>query len=407
VDPITHSLTGAALARAGLARATPLATATLVLAANAPDIDALSYARGGSYAALAFRRGITHGPLAMLVLPIVVAAVILAYDRWWRRRRRRDAAPARAAPVLGLAFLGAATHAPLDWMNTYGIRLLMPFSERWFYGDALFIIDPWVWLVLAVPVAVAATSVRGRRWLGALAVGASLMVLFAPQVPLGARILWVFALVAAGVYVARAWHGAGRADALEGAGVDGAANATGVVGAADAAGPGLTRPARLAMAAERPALIALVAITLYIAAMVGADRAAHGEALRATRSAGIEAVDIMVAPVAANPLAGDIVVATPDAYHLGRLDWLASPRVSWQQQPIPHGARTPAVLATLQLQEVRDFLRWSRFPYVEERETDGGRMVRFGDARYPGRMRGGLAGITVQVEGGRARPLAP
>ncbi len=25
----------------------------------------------------------------------------------------------------------------------------MPFSGRWFYGDALFIVDPWVWLALA------------------------------------------------------------------------------------------------------------------------------------------------------------------------------------------------------------------------------------------------------------------
>jgi len=40
-------------------------------------------------------------------------------------------------------------------MNTYGIRLLMPFDERWFYGDTLFIIDPWIWLVLAAGVLLA------------------------------------------------------------------------------------------------------------------------------------------------------------------------------------------------------------------------------------------------------------
>ena len=40
------------------------------------------------------------------------------------------------------------THPVLDWLNNYGIRLLMPFSPRWFYGDAVFIIDPWLWLAL-------------------------------------------------------------------------------------------------------------------------------------------------------------------------------------------------------------------------------------------------------------------
>jgi len=30
------------------------------------------------------------------------------------------------------------------------VRLLMPFSNRWFYGDAVFIVDPWLWLILGV-----------------------------------------------------------------------------------------------------------------------------------------------------------------------------------------------------------------------------------------------------------------
>ncbi len=47
----------------------------------------------------------------------------------------------------GLSYLGVATHPLLDWLNTYGIRLLMPLDPRWFYGDAVFIVDPWIWLV--------------------------------------------------------------------------------------------------------------------------------------------------------------------------------------------------------------------------------------------------------------------
>ena len=51
-------------------------------------------------------------------------------------------------PVLALAYLGVLSHVFLDFLNPYGIRLLMPFDSRWLYGDALFIIDPWLWLIL-------------------------------------------------------------------------------------------------------------------------------------------------------------------------------------------------------------------------------------------------------------------
>jgi inner membrane protein len=52
--------------------------------------------------------------------------------------------------LLLLALLGVWTHPMLDLLNTYGIRLFMPFSDTWFFGDTLFIVDPWVWMVLAV-----------------------------------------------------------------------------------------------------------------------------------------------------------------------------------------------------------------------------------------------------------------
>ena len=64
MDPITHTLAGAVMARAGLDERTPLAAATLMLAANAPDIDIFIMV-AGPYDGLAFRRGWTHGPSAV------------------------------------------------------------------------------------------------------------------------------------------------------------------------------------------------------------------------------------------------------------------------------------------------------------------------------------------------------
>lgn len=160
MDPVTHTLVGAGLAEAGLKRRTPLGTATLLIGVNLPDIDVLSYAWGETHA-LAFRRGWTHGILAWVVLPVVLTGIMVAWDRWVRRRRRPGALPARAGPLFGLAGMAVLTHPTLDFLNVYGIRLLAPFSNRWYYGDTLFIVDPWCWAILAT--GLVATRRRGPR----------------------------------------------------------------------------------------------------------------------------------------------------------------------------------------------------------------------------------------------------
>lgn len=145
MDNLCHTLTGAALAQAGLKRRTALGAATLIIAANLPDVDILSYFRGETFA-LSFRRGWTHGVLALVAWPWILAGVMLAFDRVITRRG------ARFAPLLLLSTVGILSHPLLDLLNTYGVRWLMPFSGRWFYGDTLFIVDVWVWLLLAAGV---------------------------------------------------------------------------------------------------------------------------------------------------------------------------------------------------------------------------------------------------------------
>lgn len=147
MDPVCHTLVGGALAESGLERRTALGAATLLLAANAPDVDVLAYLAGPT-TAFSLRRGLTHGVVAWLVLPLLITGGVLLADRVLRRGGdRRRAVPSQ---VLLLAVVGVATHPLLDLLNTYGVRLLMPFSDRWFYGDVLFIVDPWVWTVLAI-----------------------------------------------------------------------------------------------------------------------------------------------------------------------------------------------------------------------------------------------------------------
>ena len=144
MDNLTHSLIEAALGQAGLKRKTGLAIPALIIAANLPDIDAGCAIYG--IESLSMRRGITHGPIALLVLPVLLAGAIWWFDRWQMRRGKRPEArlPVRFGWLLGLCYIGALTHPLFDWFNNYGIRLLEPFSSQWFYGDTLFIIDPWI-----------------------------------------------------------------------------------------------------------------------------------------------------------------------------------------------------------------------------------------------------------------------
>jgi inner membrane protein len=158
LDNLAHSLAGAALGQTGLKNKSGLGMATLIIAANLPDIDALGLLAGEN---LAWRRGWTHGPIAALVLPPLLVGAMASFDRWQARRGTRPAArlPVHVGWLIALAYIGWASHPLLDFMNTYGIRLLMPFSERWFYGDTLFIIDVWLWTALAL-----GAWLSGRRW---------------------------------------------------------------------------------------------------------------------------------------------------------------------------------------------------------------------------------------------------
>jgi inner membrane protein len=157
MDNLTHSLVGALIGQAGLKRKTGLAMPALIIGANLPDVDATCFFWLDGVQHLGFRRGITHGPIAWVLLPLVLAGMLYGFDRWQaqsrffgRGRRPKARAPVSFGWLYALAFLACLTHPALDWLNVYGIRLLEPFSSRWFYGDTLFIIDVWLWGLLGI-----------------------------------------------------------------------------------------------------------------------------------------------------------------------------------------------------------------------------------------------------------------
>ena len=150
MDNLTHSLVGALIGQAGLKTRTGLAMPALIIGANLPDVDAACFFWLEGTEHLGFRRGITHGPPALVLLPLVLAALLYGFDRWQARRGTRldTRLPVSFKWLYLLSLIGCLTHPALDWLNVYGIRLLEPFSSRWFYGDTLFIIDIWLWLLM-------------------------------------------------------------------------------------------------------------------------------------------------------------------------------------------------------------------------------------------------------------------
>jgi inner membrane protein len=152
MDNVCHTLVGAALGRAGLARGTRWGSAALMVAANVPDLDVLVFATGTP--SVAFRRGWTHGVLAQAVLPFAVAAACVALDRWRPAPFDGRGERLRARPLwlVLLGYVGVYSHVGLDYLNNYGVRLLTPVDWSWFYGDAVFIVDPWLWATLALGV---------------------------------------------------------------------------------------------------------------------------------------------------------------------------------------------------------------------------------------------------------------
>ena len=159
MDNITHSLVGLMLARAGLDKTTPHGTAMMVLAANAPDIDAVFWF-SGTQTYLAWHRSYPHAlalaPL-MALLPMLLARVRFSW------------------PSFLASLIGVFSHLLLDWTNSYGIPLALPFSWHRFHLDTVYLFDAWIGGILLGAIVAMALAPRVRRkW--ARAALASLLV---------------------------------------------------------------------------------------------------------------------------------------------------------------------------------------------------------------------------------------
>src|ERR1041385_4881248 len=201
MDNLTHSLVGLTAARAGVEKLSPGATAVCLLAANAPDADIVVLAFGDRWTFLQHHRGITHAIIGVIALAFLLPLLFYAVDLLWSRLRKQPPTM-RLKGLLLASFVASATHPLLDWTNSYGIRFLLPWNERWFYGDLVFIVDPLMWLILGGASFLLSANTRSGKflWAGVAAILTFLIIASErsnslPN-PLLITVLWILTLTA-------------------------------------------------------------------------------------------------------------------------------------------------------------------------------------------------------------------
>ena len=342
MDPLAHTLVGANLASTRLGERTALAGAALVIGANLPDVDAILYFTGHRDLALGFRRGWTHGILALAVLPLLLTGLLMLYARL----RRIAVAPRW---LLILSFLAVLTHPFLDWLNNYGMRWLMPFRGTWSYGDSVYIMDPFLWLVL------------GSGWLArrrATPVNLAIWGFFSAAIAWvvgqrSASYLVIVAIVAVALLAALLW----RTD-------------------------------------RSFAAVALIIAAIYI----GARLTIHEVTANSIRREVPNVQRLMASPHPIDPLRWEVVAQTAGGYRYGRFHWLRG-GLTLEPDVLPLPADTPEWRAAREHPAIQGFLTWMRFPWYEVEQTPEGKRVLIHDARYAVRRRpgGGFGGVVVEM----------
>ena len=364
MDNLTHSLVGLTAAKAGLEKLSPGATVLCVLAANAPDADIVVLAFGDRWDFLQHHRGITHAVVGVITLAILLPLIFYAFDRLAARFRSRPPAT-RLKGLMLASFIVSATHPLLDWTNNYGIRFFLPWSQKWSYGDLVFIVDPFLWLILGGAAFLLTTRTKVSKVIWAvLAAMLSLLVMtrgdMLPNLRLFA-LIWIFMLVTLIVLFLT--------------------------------GAGARWGSRIAFAA-----FALVLCYWTVLAFAHARALALGseEAVRVASAHGEVIGRRAAMPRLANPLRWDYVFDTDRAtyrFDVGVMNGSSFSDVIRYQKPT---GETKAALDSISQQKpVRVFLGFARFPVLQLSDPDcvTRTLVQLADLRYtePGSSRGNFS----------------
>jgi inner membrane protein len=366
MDNLTHSLVGLTAAKAGLERLSPGATTLCVLAANAPDADIVVLAFGDRWTFLHHHRGITHAIVGVVVLAILLPLIFYGVDLLIARLRKQTPAT-NLKGLLLVSFIASATHPLLDWTNNYGIRFLLPWSQKWSYGDLVFIVDPYLWLILGGASFLLTAKSRFLKFVWAIVAGIiTFLVIASPRSnglpkPQLFTLVWILALIALIVLlVTRARERWGN---------------------------------RIAFVA-----IALVFCYWSFLAFAHSRAIASGseEAARMAAANGETVARLAAMPRLANPFRWDCVFETDRAMYRFELGLLGNPAVGTPVRYTKPGPELKEVVDEVSQQRpAQIFLNFARFPVLQL--ADPGcttrTLVQLADLRYtePGRSRGSFS----------------
>ena len=203
MDNVTHTVIGVLLGET-VARTTQpdphglpgevrrnLLVATAAIGSNLPDVDLLYSFVGGKVNYLLQHRGHSHTIVGALLL----AAVAFAIARWRLARRGHSPSPRDVRWLGGVFAITPLLHIGMDFTNNYGVHPFWPLSNRWFYGDAVFIAEPLLWAACA-PLALTFRTLPARLIVAAvLAIGIGL-AWFSGLVPLLPEVTLIIVIVA-------------------------------------------------------------------------------------------------------------------------------------------------------------------------------------------------------------------
>ena len=368
MDNLTHSLVGLTAARAGLERLSPGATLLCVLAANSPDADVVVLALGDRWDYLQHHRGITHAVVGVIGLAIAFPLIFYAVDRLWARFRKHPP-KVNLKGLLLASFIVSATHPLLDWTNNYGIRFWLPWSGKWSYGDLVFIVDPYIWLILggATFLLGARTKLLKLMWIG-VGIFTTFLIVASPRssdLP-HRNLLAVFWIIALSVLAVMYMRGArvrwGRKIAF------------------------------IAIAVVF-SYWGLLAFTHWRAVVRGSE-----EAARLASANGETVARLAAMPTVANPFRWDCVFETDQANYRFSLSLLGNTQPSKAVRYV----KTPELMKIVKQQKPgRVFLGFARFPVMqlEDPECITQTLVHLADLRYtePRRSRGTFA-VSIPID---------
>jgi inner membrane protein len=356
MDNAAHTLLGLALARTGLDRWAPLTTVTLLVAANLPDGDVLGQLYGGHTWYLCHHRGLTHALPGLVAQAIALAGVVFALGRW------RAVQGVRFLPLLAVAALGLLSHLALDSLNTYGVRPWLPFDATRYHGDALFIVDPWLWLLLGAGACLGYRHVgeerdRARGWCFFVGLATVFMLRHAlsGSGPVAVALLWPVLMAC-------------------------------VIGAR-LLGVGRARP-------QAAAGLGLGLAACYVGGMFLLSSVAHERGLEVLRGPRAEVERTSTHPQAGRPWRWDVVLQTPTELGYAGVDLLEG--TSEQTMLLERNLDDPWLPQVEGTPEHHAWTVFARHPFVGRHE---GRLI-LGDGRYARAALPGWCNLAVEPPAG-------